>query len=330
MFNRKPQDANFSVERLFKDIVKAFPPNLIYNSYTSKFKSRGFWSRLYNTVEAFCKQGDVNHITGDVHYLCYLMSKNKTLLTILDCGNLKRLNGIRRTIFYFLWFWLPVKKVAMITVISESTKKELLQYVRCDERKIRVIPCCISDDFKPSPKAFNSSNPVLLQIGTAYNKNLPKVAEAISGIPCHLRIIGKLSEEQISQLLAFDISYSSVSNLTDLEIIDEYIKCDALIFASTYEGFGMPIVEANITGRPVVTSNILSMPEVAGNAACLVDPYDAEDIRKGVLKIFSDEDYRKTLVANGYQNARRFKPAIVAEQYVELYKEVYLLSMHSK
>jgi glycosyltransferase involved in cell wall biosynthesis len=201
----------------------------------------------------------------------------------------------------------------------------LLRYIKFDESKIRVIPCCISDDFKPAPKAFNSSRPTFLQIGTGSNKNLLKVAEALTGIPCRLRIIGKLSEEHIAKLEACNIDYTNAFNLSDADITGEFAQCDALIFVSTYEGFGLPIVEANATGRPVITGNILSMPEVAGNAACLVDPFDVNEIRNGILRVMADEDYRNTLVANGFVNAQRFRPDRIAPQYLELYKEIMLM-----
>lgn len=329
IFNRKPQEANFSVERLFHDVVAALPSDLDYISAISTFESRGIFRRFFNIIEAFFKQNEVNHITGDVHYLSYLLPKKNTLLTILDCGSLERLKGLKRAVLYIFWYWLPVKRVSIITVISESTKRELLRYVKCDESKIRVIPCCISNEFKSSPKEFNSTLPVLLQIGTAHNKNLLKVTEALVGIQCHVRIVGKLSDEQVSQLVSFNISYSCVSNLSDAEIVSEYIKCDALIFASTYEGFGMPIVEANATGRPVITSNILSMPEVAADAACLVDPYDVLDIRRGVLRVLSDENYRNTLIARGYVNAQRFRPNLIANQYAQIYREMISINSRS-
>jgi glycosyltransferase involved in cell wall biosynthesis len=98
--------------------------------------------------------------------------------------------------------------------------------------------------------------------------------------------------------------------------------CDLLVFASTFEGFGLPIVEAQATGRPVVTSNIMSMPEVAGDAACLVDPFNVSSIREGVLKVINDSDYRNALVKAGFENVKRFQPEQIARQYAELYHEL--------
>ena len=98
--------------------------------------------------------------------------------------------------------------------------------------------------------------------------------------------------------------------------------CDMVIFVSLIEGFGLPIIEAQATGRPVVTSNISAMPETAGDGACLVDPYNIKDIRKGVLKVINDTDYRNSLINHGIKNVNRFLPEVIAAYYLTLYKRV--------
>ena len=91
-------------------------------------------------------------------------------------------------------------------------------------------------------------------------------------------------------------------------------------FCSLLEGFGLPILEAQATGRPVITSNLSSMPEVAGNGALLVDPYDVNAIRKGILRIIQDGALRENLIVKGLENVKRFSPQKVADAYVELYR----------
>ena len=103
---------------------------------------------------------------------------------------------------------------------------------------------------------------------------------------------------------------------------DEYRNADMLLFVSTYEGFGLPIVEANAVGRPVVTSQISSMPEVAADAACLVDPYDVASIRHGVQRVIENAAYRNELIQRGYVNAMRFSQEVVAARYAEVYRDV--------
>ncbi|NJL74867.1 MAG: glycosyltransferase family 4 protein [Saprospiraceae bacterium] len=105
-------------------------------------------------------------------------------------------------------------------------------------------------------------------------------------------------------------------------MVQQYLDCDILVYVSTYEGFGMPIIEANSVERPVLTSNVTSMPDVAGNAACLVDPFDVQAIRQGLLQIINDATYREQLLANGRINKLRFDPDYIANSYYELYKKI--------
>jgi glycosyltransferase involved in cell wall biosynthesis len=131
-----------------------------------------------------------------------------------------------------------------------------------------------------------------------------------------------LSRDHEAALVGAGIEYSNRYNLSVAEVVAEYESCDLVTLVSTYEGFGMPIVEGNSVGRPVITSNVASMPEVAGDAACLVDPFDVPSIRAGILRVIRDEEYRQQLVANGFRNAERFTAARVAELYEAIYEEL--------
>jgi glycosyltransferase involved in cell wall biosynthesis len=162
----------------------------------------------------------------------------------------------------------------------------------------------------------------VLQVGTGAHKNLTGAIQALTGLRCHLKIIGQLSSEQRGILKRQRIDFSNIENATDAEVVRAYQECDLLLFASTYEGFGLPIVEANATGRPVVTSNLLSMPEVAGGAACLVDPFDVASIRAGVVRVIGDPVYRQSLVVAGLENVKRFEPRRIAAQYAAMYAEI--------
>jgi glycosyltransferase involved in cell wall biosynthesis len=252
------------------------------------------------------------------------MGGRRTILTILDLGTVHRLSGWRRTLFLLLWYRVPAVRVSAITVISDFTKRELLSAVPVCPDKIHVIHCPVSDAFVPSPRDFNVECPVFLQIGTRPNaiKNVERVAQALRGIQCRLRIIGELDSSQREALVANGIDYTSESNISDAQVVLEFQECDAVLFPSTYEGFGLPIVEAQATGRPVLTSNVCSMPEVAGDGACLVDPFDTSSIRHGVLRIMQDAKYRSALVENGYKNVERFRPATIAAQYLDIYRRL--------
>lgn len=117
-------------------------------------------------------------------------------------------------------------------------------------------------------------------------------------------------------------TFSNYHNLPYKEILALYRECDLLCFASTYEGFGLPIPEAQATGRPVITSTVASMPEVAGEGACLVDPFSVESIRKGVLRIIRDSAFREELVQKGLRNIERFSREKIAADYLMVYMDL--------
>lgn len=322
-FQRRPRPGyNFSLETFYQDIRHRLNHQIEQKVYLSKFYNDGFLSKLINIIEAGIRQGrDVNHITGEVHFLNLLMKKNKVVLTILDCGMILRKKGLAKKIIKMLYMSFPIKKACIVIAISEVTKKEIVSYTNCDPNKIKVIPVPISSDFIPCPKEFNEEKPVVLQVGTAYNKNVTRLIEALKGINCHLSIIGRLSEEDLSLLHKNKIDFSNEYNISKERLIQKYQECDLLSFISTFEGFGMPIVEAQMVERIVITGNISSMPEVAGGGACLVDPFNISDIRRGVLKIIRNKEFRSNLISLGRMNRARFDGGVIAEMYLEIYKK---------
>jgi glycosyltransferase involved in cell wall biosynthesis len=316
--------SDYSIRRLFADVRRSLPDDIDATVAVSSFESRGLFRRIYNILEAAFRQGDVNHVTGDVHFLTYLLRGDRTVLTILDLGTLHRLRGWRRALFLYLWFWLPIRRVAVVSVISEFTKQDLLRHVKVDDQKIRIVHCPVSPNFTPITREFSNSRPIVLLIGTRPNigKNVERVVQALQGIPCRLRVIGDLDDNQLRTLRQCEVAYSSASNISDDQVIEEYRQCDMLVFASIYEGFGLPIVEAQATGRPVVTSTTCSMPEVAGSAACLVNPFDVASIREGIVKVIDDQAYRDELVRLGFENVKRFRADYISAQYGKIYKDL--------
>ena len=281
---------------------------------TSSWFNDGYVSKLLNVIEARFRQGKcVNHITGEVHFLNLLMRKDKVVLTIHDCGFMKRKQGLSGQLVKRLYLDWPVKRAAIVTAVSEQTKNEIVKYTGCDPEKIRVIPNAIDASFQPCPKEFNQTLPTILQIGTGYNKNLLRLAESLAGIPCRLVVVGKLSEEQRQTFKDREILIENHVNLPQSEMVQRYNQCDIVSFVSTLEGFGMPIIEANTVERVVITSNVSSMPEVAGNAACLVDPFDVDSIRDGFTRVISDSSYREELIENGRENRKRFNRDRIAD-----------------
>jgi glycosyltransferase involved in cell wall biosynthesis len=105
--------------------------------------------------------------------------------------------------------------------------------------------------------------------------------------------------------------------------IQDLLCCaDCLVFASLYEGFGIPILEAFSCGLPVIASNCSSMPEVAGDAALLVDPYDEKSISEAMVRICSDIQLRNRLIDSGTQRFKQFSWKKTALKTLQVYKKL--------
>jgi glycosyltransferase involved in cell wall biosynthesis len=267
--------------------------------------------------------GDVNHITGDVHFLALGLDPSTTVLTIHDLEILSRLRGASKFLLKLFWFTLPVKRSRVVTVISECTKQDLLKNIACDADKVFVVPDAVDQQFQPQPKPFpRDKPPTILQIGTRHNKNLERVSEALAGLNVQLHVVGRLEPQQVDLLKANKITFRNSWNLSKEDLLEAYQSSDLLSFVSTSEGFGMPILEAQWIERPVLTSNVSSMPEVAGDGALLVDPFNVESIRNGFKRLLSDSALRCNLIERGKSNRRRFSLEQVSAQYLQIYEKI--------
>ena len=131
-----------------------------------------------------------------------------------------------------------------------------------------------------------------------------------------------MNQAQINAFKKNNIEYDNCYHISDEELVEKYKQCDLVVFASTYEGFGMPIIEAQAIGRPIVTSNIEPMITVSGPVACLVDPYSVTSIREGILKVIYDEKYRKALIDAGLKNSTNYSETSVGKQYLKAYYDM--------
>jgi glycosyltransferase involved in cell wall biosynthesis len=244
------------------------------------------------------------------------------MLTIHDLRFIEEAGGIKRFLFWWLWLFLPCLRADRVTVISEFTKSRLLQLCRVNPAKIRVIPNCVSTAFTPAPKPWPTDRPQVLLVGTTDNKNLGRVVDACAGLDVRLVILGRPTEAQQTQLAQSGLEHESHHRLASEAVVALYQSCDLVCFVSTYEGFGMPILEGQAVGRPVLTSNISPMGEVAGEGALKVDPFDVVAIRAGLKRLLDEPDLREVLIEEGFRNVAKYSAKSVAAQYAELYREI--------
>lgn len=320
-FFRHPK-IGFSIQRVFQTVnLGVAKTHSIEEVFLPEQKS-SILSIIKNGFYAKKHQGSINHITGDAHYLLYFLKSNNTIVTVHDIMYYSYLSGFKKKIWKLLYI-NSLKRAAKVVFISEFAKEQVLNEIDLNPSKYCVIPNPVSADFQLKNKQFCKEKPVILHInGSLERKNLARTIKALTNIPCHLRIVGKLSDSNTLLLQQSTVEYSNVFNLSNKEVVKEYENCDIVNFPSLFEGFGMPIIEGQAVGRPVLTSNILPMKSVAGEGAVLVNPKSVESIKNGYIKIITNEDFRNNLVKKGGLNVKRFQLNTVTGLYLDLYKNL--------
>lgn len=214
-----------------------------------------------------------------------------------------------------------------IIAVSENTKRDLMKLYGVPEEKVKVIYEGIStsqDSDYPRPNL--SDKRYFLFVGRLEErKNIIGIVEAFDTLKKKYKITQKLilvgkfgfGGEKIESKIR-NSEYKSDIILTGYASDEDkhYLlaNADAFMFPTFYEGFGLPILEAQSMGVPVITSNVSSTPEVAGSGAVLVDPNDPDAIAEAAHKIISDESSRGYIIEKGYENIKRFSWKKCAEE----------------
>jgi glycosyltransferase involved in cell wall biosynthesis len=320
---RQPYHHQVSIERVFAAVRPYLPQDLDVVAVVSRHPNRGLVPRLRSVLEARRRRGDVTHVTGDITYTALLLPRRSTVLTVHDTEFLLRASTAKRLLYSWLWLRLPVARSAVVTVPSDATRRDLLAVVgaRAGDR-VLVVRNPVGEEFVPGPGATGAGLPLVLLMGTWPNKNLAGSVAALTGMRVRVVVVGPLDAAQRAQLAASGLDVQSRTDLSDDEVVALYREAALLLFPSTKEGFGLPVLEAQAVGCPVVTSDRLPLSEVAGGGACLVDPQDVASIRAGVQRVLADRDYRDRLVEVGRRNVERYRPAAVAADYAEVYRTV--------
>src|SRR5687768_5348305 len=316
---RDKRPGNYSIEGVFNQIITVLQGKVQFHEDVVS-TSTGRFAALLKVRNS---TNDINHITGDVHFLALSLPSDSTTITVHDVGHYEiTLKGIRKKLYKLFWLKWPLSKAKYITCISEFTKNRLIEVVGIQPSRIRVIYNPAPRDFIFHPKILNQTKPKILQIGTGKTKNRIGLIKAAKGLNCTLIFIGELHSEHKQLLNDLKIEYLNPSHISQQDIYNYYKESDIVFFASFSEGFGLPIIEAYSVGRPVITSRCASMPEIAGDAAIFVDPHSPYEIRDAIERITSDVSLYEKMVNAGLNNIKRFDPSVIAEQYYQLYRTV--------
>lgn len=309
----------YSIKKVTDLYVNKIADKEVYEMPSQYASIRGILKNMYFTFKHRNKKG-INHITGDVHYCIVPLMFCKTILTIHDTSAYDCAKGIKKTIIKYLWFKIPLALASKVVCISDCTKNAISKFTK--RKDVVVIPNAVDPHLSYTPKEFNQECPNILMIGTNWNKNIERTICALKDLKCHITIIGKLNDSQKHILKTNKTDYNNKYNLSDEEINVEYQLSDIVSFCSVFEGFGMPIIEANAVGRVVITSNIAPMTEVGGESVIYVNPYSVQDINSAFKEIIDNQETRNNLIVLGRKNALRFNVNKIVNDYIKLYSSL--------
>jgi glycosyltransferase involved in cell wall biosynthesis len=233
-----------------------------------------------------------------------------------------------------------LKRVDQIICVSECTRRDLLSLVALDPGRVTTIPNAV---FQPMQRAepeacarvrqrlgLPTDAPIVLHVGSNdFYKNRLAVVGVFAKLAARhasarLLFVGPRTpdlEERAAALGVADrVQYVDKVPANDLAAV--YSLASVLLFPSLYEGFGYPVLEAQLCGTPVVCSNAGSLPEVGGNAVLAADPLDVDALAAAVDRVLTEPDLCASLRRAGAENAHRFDPVSWREAHDRLYAKL--------
>ncbi|QEM66877.1 glycosyltransferase family 4 protein [Geobacter sp. FeAm09] len=268
-----------------------------------------------------------------------LFKVRPTVSVIYDTIEFKLHNKFSKLRTLYRQFIVPrmAKLSDHIITISESSKRDIIELFRVDEKKITVAYCAVSGKFSHEKEVVSPvDSKYILYVGTvdhpgknvfntikAFERYKNKYDDSLKLVICGMPGKGfeTVAGATKSSPFASDIIYKGY--VTDAELFRLYACAQLFIFTSRYEGFGLPVLEAMRYGLPVITSDKSSLPEVAGDAAIICDPDDIEAMAEGIAHIVHEPLLRTKLIQSGYRNLSRFSWEDSARKSVEVFKNVY-------
>jgi glycosyltransferase involved in cell wall biosynthesis len=282
-------------------------------------------------------QADVIHAT----YIAPFRASSPVVISVHDVS-FKRYPeyfSLRDRVLFTTLLPGSLRRAAAVLTLSSHARDELLRFYPGLRTPIYIVPAAPGASFRPLDREASASamarvgvrRPFLLAVGSLQpRKNLVRLVEAFRRLhsaqpDVQLVIVGPggfRSEWVERTIVSRGLSEAVLlpGYLPEEDLIALYNGAIALVYPSVYEGFGLPVVEAMACGCPVIAANTSSLPEVAGDAAILVDPFDASALHAAMLDVVTDARRSGELGARGIARAAHFSWARTAAAALAAYR----------
>ena len=236
-----------------------------------------------------------------------------------------------------------LRKARVVICVSQHTHDSMADLAGVDPRRIVVVPHGVDPRFLRAPseqeralvrERFRMARPYVLYAGKLMpRKNIVRMIEGAArflkatGADMDFVMVGKrlYDNNEIDRTIArlgIADRVRELGHVADADLPVLYSGASAFLYATLWEGFGLPVLEAMASGTPVITSNVSSLPEVAGDAALLVDPLDVEQISSALVRVHEDRTLRQQLIDRGRERAGQFTWARTAAATIRDYQMV--------
>jgi glycosyltransferase involved in cell wall biosynthesis len=239
----------------------------------------------------------------------------------------------------FRWTVSHLERAGAVVCDSESTRQDVRRFLSVDPDRLHVVPLGVSDAFGPlTPSArrqvrsaLDLTSPTLLQMSSGgFYKNTEGVLRVTAklrqaGMDVTLVRVGvPLSEDErkLAGRLGLASALREQGRVSDEELAALYGSADVLLFPSTGEGFGWPVLEAMTCGLPVVASSIPALSELVGEAGLLAQPDDIDGLTSLVASVLSDAEEARRQRDTGIERAASYRWERTLTGYARIYKEV--------
>ncbi|MGI9091088.1 MAG: glycosyltransferase family 4 protein [Gemmatimonadaceae bacterium] len=226
-----------------------------------------------------------------------------------------------------------VERAAHIVCISESTRRDLIELLHVDPRRVSVVHLGSSMSLTSFPTSDSARDrPYLLHVGDrGLYKNFSALLQAMALLPQSIKSLrlvlfggGPITPSERCEIAQLGLRADLIEQISgdDAVLADLYVHAAALVYPSLYEGFGIPLIEAMACGCPVVCGNNSSLAEVAGDAAQLCDPSSPESLAHAIACVIESPERATELRERGFLQSAAFSWDRCAEETYSIYDGV--------
>ncbi len=300
---------------------------------------RYFWEQIILPFYVFKDKLDLLHSLG---YVIPLMTTTKSVVSILDInykGHLNNMSSVKRLLLGVMVNLSSLFAKKIIT-ISEFSKSQIIHYVKVNPNKVIVTLLSGSSDLQTRVAVNTKHLFEKYGINTEYiiafsspslHKNIDRLIEAVrsilnSDLNLKLLLVGHQDKSGGIKNIIINLDLSDKVIFTGF-VPDEDINpllshARVFVFPSLYEGFGIPLLDAQACGVPVVSSNAGSLPEVGGSDVVYFNPYDINEMKVSILKVLNDNLLAEFIVKKGLENRSQFSWERTAQSTLNVYREM--------